>query len=99
MGCIHVAFRLFNLLFLVYFLLMILRKKEIPHSMLPPKQGRFYRRNYWQYMEQTQAHRILVGKLLLIMQGKRLDSCHFSLGLFLLYVIHCSVTKLYMVSI
>lgn len=38
--------------------------------MLPPKQGRFYRRNYWQYMEQTQAHRILVGKLLLIMQGK-----------------------------
>lgn len=67
----------FDFFFLVCFLLMILRKKETPHSMLPPKQDRFYRQNYWQYMEQTQGHKIPVGKLLLITQGERLRFLSF----------------------
>ena len=42
MGCICLAFGLFNSFIFVYFVLMILRRKETPPSMWPPKQGRFY---------------------------------------------------------
>lgn len=41
--------------------------------MSPPKQDRFYRLNYWQYTELTQALKIPVGRLLLIMQGEGLE--------------------------
>ena len=54
-----------------------------PPSMWPPKQGRFYRRNCWQYTEQTRAPKTPVGKLLLTMPGERLDSVtSLCLGLF-----------------
>lgn len=83
MGCICLAFGLINSFLFVYFVLMILRRKETPPSMWPPKQGRFYRRNCWQYTEQTRAPKTPVGKLLLTMPGERLDSVtSLCLGLF-----------------